>query len=25
LTTVIQEKQHNPFFPEFRKALAEEI
>ena len=25
LTTVIQEKQHNPFFPEFRKALAEDI
>ena len=25
LTTVGQEKQHNPFFPEFRKALAEEI
>jgi glyoxylase-like metal-dependent hydrolase (beta-lactamase superfamily II) len=25
LTTVLQEKQHNPFFPEFRKALAEDI
>jgi hydroxyacylglutathione hydrolase len=25
LTTVIQEKQSNPFFPEFRKALAEDI
>ena len=25
LTTVKQEKEHNPFFPEFRQAVAEGI